>query len=93
VNIPSNEPQRFGNVGRNSLRGPGFFNIDLGLFRTVSITEQIKLQLRAQSLNVLNHPNFSNPGSDISNAGSFGFISSTRGTGERNFRFGARLSF
>jgi hypothetical protein len=93
VNIASGQPQRFGNAGRNNLRGPGFFNVDLSLFRTITVTERFKLQIRAESLNVLNHPNFGNPGADISNAGTFGYITSTVGTGERNFRFGARLSF
>lgn len=84
---------RFGNVGRNSLRGPGFFNIDLGVFRSITITERFRIQFRAEALNALNHPNFSNPGTDISNAGTFGFITSTTGVGERNFRLGTRLSF
>ena len=53
----------------------------------------VKLQVRAEALNALNHPNFANPGGDISNAGTFGFITSTTGTGERNLRFGARLWF
>lgn len=93
VNIPAGQPQRFGNAGRNNLRGPGFVNLDLSLFRTISITEGIRLQFRAEALNALNHPNFSNPGADISTAGTFGFITSTTGTGERNLRFGARISF
>jgi hypothetical protein len=84
---------RFGTAGRNNLRGPGFFNVDLGLFRTFTFTEHVKLQLRAEALNALNHANFSNPGADISNAGAFGFITSTTGTGERNMRFGIRLTF
>lgn len=92
VNIPASQPQRFGSVGRNTLRGPGFFNLDLGLFRTFSLTENLKLQFRAEALNALNHPNFANPNGDIS-SGTFGFITSTTGTGERNFRFAARLSF
>jgi Carboxypeptidase regulatory-like domain/TonB dependent receptor len=93
VNIPSGQPQRFGNAGRNNLRGPGFFNIDMGLFRTFSFTESIKLQFRAEALNALNHPNFANPGADISTAASFGFITSTVGQGSRIWRFGGRLSF
>ena len=32
VNIPAGQPQRFGNSGRNPIRGPGFWNVDLGLF-------------------------------------------------------------
>ncbi len=92
VNIPAGQPQRFGNSGRNPIRGPGFWNVDLGLFRTFDFG-RVKLQFRAEAINALNHPNFSNPGGDISNAGTFGFITSTTGTGERNLRFGARLSF
>ena len=92
VNIPAGQPQRFGNSGRNPIRGPGFWNVDLGLFRTVDIS-RVKIQFRAEALNALNHPNFANPGADISNAGTFGFITSTTGTGERNLRLGVRVSF
>jgi hypothetical protein len=95
VNIAAGQPQRFGNAGRNNLRGPGLFDIDLGLFRTFSLSERFKLQFRAEALNALNHPNFNNPGSDISSSGSFGFVTSTTGlvAGERDFRFAARFSF
>ncbi|HKP11716.1 MAG TPA: hypothetical protein VJZ91_06380, partial [Blastocatellia bacterium] len=84
---------RFGNVGRNTLRGPGFVNLDLSLFRSFSVTERVRLQFRGEFLNALNHPNFSNPGSNISDAGTFGFITSTTGTGERNIRLSARVAF
>jgi hypothetical protein len=93
VNIPAGQPQRFGNVGRNNLRGPDFFNVDFSLFRSFAITERIRLQFRGEALNALNHPNFSNPGADISNAAAFGFITSTTGTGERNIRLSARIVF
>ena len=84
---------RFGSAGRNNLRGPGLFNVDLGLFRTFSLMERFRLQLRAEALNALNHPNFSNPGANISDPSTFGFITSTTGTGQRVWRFAARLSF
>jgi hypothetical protein len=93
VNVPSGQPQRFGNVGRNTLRGPGFFNVDAGLFRTLSFTERFKLQFRFEAMNALNHPNFANPGADISTAASFGFITSTVGQGSRIWRGGLRFSF
>jgi hypothetical protein len=92
VNIPASQAQRFGNTGRNSLVGPGFFNIDSGLFRTISVTEHVKMQLRAEALNVLNHPNFANPSSDVSSAGSFGYITQTVGQGSRLWRFAVRFS-
>jgi outer membrane receptor protein involved in Fe transport len=84
---------RFGSVGRNNLRGPGFNNLDLGLFRTFSLTESLRLQLRAEALNALNHPNYANPNSNISDPSTFGFITATTGTAQRVMRFAARLSF
>jgi hypothetical protein len=92
VNIPSGQPQRFGSAGRNVLRGPGFFNVDLGLFKAFTVTETVKLQFRVEALNALNHANFANPQGDINNS-NFGYITSTTGTGERNLRFAVRLSF
>jgi len=92
VNIPVGQPQRFGTAGRNNIIGPGFFNIDAGLFKAFTVTERIKVQLRMEVLNLLNHANFANPQGDISNS-NFGYVTGTRGTGERNMRFGARISF
>ena len=84
---------RFGNTARNNLRGPGFFETDLSIYRTFSISESVKFQLRAEALNATNHANFGNPSSDI-NSSTFGFITSTYGPNQsRQLRFGARLSF
>jgi len=83
----------FGSGGRNQIIGPGFWNVDMGLYRTFTFTERFKFQLRGEALNALNHPNFSNPGSNQSAAGAFGYITSTTGQGSRIFRFGARLEF
>jgi hypothetical protein len=84
---------RFGSAGRNNLRGPGFKNLDLSLFRTFPLTEFLNLQLRVEALNALNHPNYANPNANISDAGTFGFITATTGTAQRTMRFAARLSF
>jgi outer membrane receptor protein involved in Fe transport len=84
---------RFGNAGRNNLRGPGFKNLDLSLFRTFPLTEFLKLQLRVEALNALNHPNFANPNVNISDPSTFGFITATTGTAQRSMRVAARLSF
>lgn len=84
---------RFGTGGRNNLRGPGFFETDLSIFRTFSISEQVKFQLRAEALNATNHANFANPTSDT-NSGNFGYVTGLYGPNQsRQWRFGARLSF
>jgi hypothetical protein len=109
VSIPSNQPQRFGNAGRNNVRGPGFFNTDLSLFRTFDIKERVQMQFRAEALNVFNHPNFAlglqwDGNNNVSDPSQFGIINYTvggnmasgnsgKGTGERQFRFGLRISF
>jgi hypothetical protein len=84
---------RFGSGGRNNLRGPSFFETDLGIYRTFDISENVKFQLRAEALNATNHANFALPAADVTGA-NFGFITSTYGTNQsRQWRFGARLSF
>jgi hypothetical protein len=94
VNIPAGQAQRFGNSPRNTLRGPGFWNVDLGLFRTIDLPGSVRMQLRFEALNAFNHPNFANPGNNISDAGTFGFITQTTGNyGERNIRLGVRVTF
>ena len=83
----------FGSVGRNTLRGPGFFEADLSIFRTFTVSESVNLQFRAEALNATNHANFANPQPDINNA-TFGFVTSTYGPNQsRQWRFGLRLGF
>jgi hypothetical protein len=48
----------FGNVGKGSLRFPGFYAWDMGLSKTFGLTEQVKLQLRGEFFNIFNHVNF-----------------------------------
>jgi hypothetical protein len=54
------DPSTIGTVGRNSLRGPAFFQWDMSAMKNFAITEGLKLQFRADIFNILNHPNFSN---------------------------------
>ncbi|MFN7925535.1 MAG: carboxypeptidase regulatory-like domain-containing protein [Bryobacteraceae bacterium] len=67
----------FGNAGHNSLRGPGYFNIDLAFSRSIKLTERLTLQPRAEAFNLLNHPNFNGPTANISSS-TFGRILSAR---------------
>jgi hypothetical protein len=50
-----------GTQGRNSFRGPGYTNLDLGVFKNFGITERFRLQFRAEFFNALNHANFESP--------------------------------
>jgi hypothetical protein len=54
----ANPTGTFGNLGRNALRGPGFFGFDLAVSRTFKLTERFGLQARAEAFNILNHTNF-----------------------------------
>jgi hypothetical protein len=51
-------PGQFGNVGKNTLIGPGFEQWDLAVLKNFQITERSNLQFRAESFNVWNHPSF-----------------------------------
>ena len=71
---------------RNNLRGPRYFESDLGVGKTFPIIEdKVNLKFRADAFNALNHPIFNVPSSmnnlDITEtAGTFGQITSTTGT-------------
>ena len=53
--------RHFGNLGRNSLIGPPFRQLDLSIFKNTTITERVKLELRFEAYNLFNHPNFASP--------------------------------
>ncbi len=84
---------RFGNVGRNTLRGPGAVNLDLGLFRRFPIREPWTLELRAEAANVSNTPHFvfNSTTSSISES-NFLTITSAQ-PDQRQVRLGLRLSW
>ena len=81
----------YGNVGRNTLFGPGSVNLDFSLFRTFKFTERLDLQFRADALNFFNSPHFNNPSGDRS-SGNFLTVTSAKND-ERQFRLGLRLAF
>jgi hypothetical protein len=53
-------------LGRNALRGFGATQWDFAVRRQFSLRESLRLQFRAEFFNLLNHPNFGNPVSDLS---------------------------
>ena len=62
---PSGALTGFGTIGRNSLRGPGFFDVDMALMKDVSITEHVTFSFGAHAYNLFNHVNFDQPVNDI----------------------------
>jgi outer membrane receptor protein involved in Fe transport len=56
----------FGDLGRDAIYGPGFWNIDFSITKNTNITERLALQLRAELFNIFNHPQFALPGGSIS---------------------------
>ncbi len=81
----------FGDVGRNTVYGPGFQTLDLALQREFNVTETVKFQFRAEFFNALNHINLGTPNRFV-NTPQFGTITEAATPG-REIQFGARLSF
>jgi len=68
--VPAEERQ--GTLGRNALRGFPLSQLDVSVGRTFYVTQTVNFQLRADSFNVLNQPNFANPSGSLNSAGLFG---------------------
>jgi len=91
----------YGNAGRNTLRGPGFFELDGGIFRNFNFLEKYQFQFRAESFAITNTPIFGNPNANASTTSNFGQITSlavsangvTNGGGYRIIRLGMKFSF
>jgi Carboxypeptidase regulatory-like domain len=59
-------PFTYGTLGRNTLRGPKFVNLDFALFKSFKFTESKSLQFRSEFFNIFNNVNFSPPGGSAS---------------------------
>lgn len=88
----------FGSAGRNDLRRPGFYNVDLSLFRHIRLTEKWQAEFRAEAFNVLNHANFdlfyiTNSYSDNENITSATFGQITHAQDPRVMQLALKLRF
>ncbi len=81
----------FGNSGRGVIRGPGFTDLDFSIARNFQLTERFRLQFRAESFNLMNHPNFGVPNLTLGNA-QVGTITTTLNP-ERQNQFALKLYF
>ncbi|MFN7921196.1 MAG: carboxypeptidase regulatory-like domain-containing protein [Bryobacteraceae bacterium] len=87
----------FGNLGRNTLIGPGLAMVDVSLNKRFRITERMSLQFRTEMFNALNHANFAIPSArtvftTTGPVGSAGRITSTL-TSSRQLQVGMKLTF
>ena len=80
----------FGNVGKNTVIGPGMVNLDFVLSREVLFGEGRKLQFRAEAFNILNHSNYSIVGR-LLNTATFGRVQGQ--LDPRQIQFGAKFLF
>lgn len=92
------QPWEWGNSKRNSVFGPGFWNWDIGVQKTFSITESHRLQFRSDFLNAFNHFNLNNPNATIADTRDGGLPNPqagkiTGGTGGRIIQFGLKYMF
>ena len=81
----------YGNVGRNSVYGPGLQTMDLAIDRSFSMAEKTRFEARAEFFNALNHTNLGTPNRFV-NTSSFGSITEVATPG-REIQVSARLSF
>lgn len=88
----------YGNVGRDSLSGPGLTEVDFSASKNTRVTERVGLQFRAEFFNILNHSNFLTPNEVVYTSATSG-ISPTAGvitstsTTSRQIQFGAKVQF
>ena len=80
-----------GNLGRNVFRKDGIFNINLAASKEWALPGDTSLLFRAESLNLFNHPQFAEPGKELTSP-NFGQITNTLNDG-RAFKFALELSF
>jgi len=80
----------FGSAGRNTVRGPGYSNIDFSLIKSTKIIENHRLEFRAEFFNLFNHPNFNIPDRTYISA-TFGQINAAFPS--RDIQFGLKYIF
>lgn len=89
----------FGTASKGVIKGPGSNIWDVGFFKSFQLTENVRLRWELTATNFFNHPNWSNPGTNISSAAQVGVISDVGDVSDldasepRSFRMGIRLEF
>jgi hypothetical protein len=89
--IPTSAFGTYGNISRNSFRGPTAYQFDAQVSRIFPIYERLNATFRLEAFNVLNHPNFSTPAAGLTSS-TFGQISS-QSNAARVFQGSVKLIF
>jgi hypothetical protein len=74
--VPAGSQMDLGNMARNSFAGPGWFDLDMSLYKTVRAGERMRFVVGASAYNALNHTNLADPNADVSGSG-LGLITAT----------------
>ena len=90
----------FGNTGRNIFSGPGLFALNASVFKNIKVGERVNIEVRGESFNLTNTPQFGQPQGLLTNA-TFGYVTSTLGSGTgvngvgggRSVQLGMKVSF
>jgi hypothetical protein len=82
-----------GNAGRNSLRGPGFFQSDIAVAKSIPITERVVVQFRADAFNIFNKVNLANPDTEVDTPTGGQITSLAPGAIQRQMQFSLRVNF
>jgi len=85
------QPGQLGTLGYNTFKGPRSLGFDMNLVKRFKIHESQEFEFRLDAINILNHPNFGNPNTNINGVNTFGQI--TTATGSRSFVINTRLNF
>jgi hypothetical protein len=90
VSIPTNPAQPFGNIGRNAVYGPSFWQLDTNVQKNFRFSERFNLQFRSEFFNMLNKTNFRAPvvNRSLTNFGQF-----TNTYQPRQIQFAVKLQF
>ncbi|MGO9228702.1 MAG: carboxypeptidase regulatory-like domain-containing protein [Bryobacteraceae bacterium] len=70
----------FGTSGRNIVSGPGLFSLNASLFKSFKIRERDSIELRAETFNLTNTPQFANPSTSLTSS-TYGYVTGTVGSG------------
>ena len=82
--------QQFGNLGYETLNGPGLVNLDTGIHKTFRFLERHQIQFRLETFNSVNHVNFTSLDATLSDP-NFGKLTSA--AGGRNVQLALKYLF